>query len=66
MSDRPDYKVTDVDYSEKERVVHLEVEIPLYGNDLHVDALRDRVRRDIALRFPGATVTDVDSVAVEE
>lgn len=54
------------DFTERERVVHVEVEIPLFGNDMHVEALRDRLRQSIALKFPGARVTDVDSTPVDE
>lgn len=55
-----------IDFTERERVVRAAIEIPLYGSDMHVDTMRDRLRSAIALRFPGAKVIDLDSKPVDE
>jgi hypothetical protein len=57
---------SDKDYTERERVVRVEIEIPLFGSEHHVGVMRDRLRSAIALKFPGARVTDIDQEPIDD
>ena len=49
------------DYTETERVVRVQVEVPLYGSDVHVNGLRERLQRMLELNFEGVKITHIDN-----
>lgn len=49
------------DYTESERVVSVQVDIPLYGSDIHVDKMRERLQSMLAMNFPGVKITDTQT-----
>ncbi len=42
------------DFEEKERKTKLEITIPTYGSDVHVEVLADRVQSVLNQKFPNA------------
>lgn len=55
----------EIDYTEKERLVSVQVQIPLYGNEQHVEKMRARLDGLIGLHFQDATITDIDQTPVD-
>lgn len=54
------------DYTERERIVRVEIEIPIYGSEVHLDTLRDRLKSVVGIKFPEARITDLDQTPREE
>jgi hypothetical protein len=49
------------DYTESERIVAVNVEIPLYGSDIHVDRMRERLQSTLVMHFPDVKITDIET-----